>query len=112
LPSQLFISSLGRCAKPPQTQTGTLTKPERMEAMHEIFLPISAIEAMLNDPIMKELLGDYAWPRRILSEVSIDVSRTSELDWVVAGLNCKNDADILPVCIHTFLMDWKPEVKK
>jgi hypothetical protein len=76
--------------------------------MPEIFLPLAAIEAMLKDQRLM-LVVDADNPRQMLKTLA-DLHDVP--DWVIAGLNCKNDADILPVCVWTFLLDWKPEVKK
>ena len=67
----------------------------------ETVLHLEAVRAATEDPIMARLLYT-ATPRELLAAVS------NPPDWVLAGLNCANDADILPVALHTFLMDWRP----
>jgi hypothetical protein len=73
--------------------------------MPEIFLPLAAIEALCND----ELLGPLMLIKNLRQVLQVVSEHPPFPDWVVAGLNCKNDADILPMCIHTFLLDWRPK---
>lgn len=77
--------------------------------MDKTVLPLAAVEAMCQDPQMKLLLLSFS-KRHALMEIQNQMSEYP--DWVKAGMECKNDTDILAVCIHTFLMDWKPEETK
>jgi hypothetical protein len=69
-------------------------------------LPLAAVEAMLQEPIIQILFCKLAYRHQYLASI------INPPDWVIAGLNCHDDADILPMCIHVFLMDWKPEAEK
>jgi hypothetical protein len=63
---------------------------------------------MLEDDDIRWLRNDPS--RAVINSINNNVARCGiSPDWVIAGLNCTDDKDILPVCIHTYLMDWRPE---
>ena len=73
--------------------------------MPETCLPLAAIEAKNKNLLMRALINSL-YPRRLLE---MAYKGGNDADWICAGLNCTNDADILNICEHTFLMDWRPE---
>jgi hypothetical protein len=71
--------------------------------MGKINLPMAAVKAMCQDIDMEGLLlSDY--PLKYILE-----NCTSTADWAIAARNCQNEEDVLPIAIHTFLMDWREE---
>ena len=74
--------------------------------MDEPVLSMEAVKAMCKEvPFNKTF-------RRIFLNSLVETRRmTNKIvpDWMIAGLNCTDGEEILPVCIHTFLMDWRPE---
>ena len=74
--------------------------------MNETVLDLTAVEAMLKDPLMHALIVSDS-PRRFMNTVERNVLPLS--DWLVAAVNCVDDADILPVAMHTYLLDWRKE---
>jgi hypothetical protein len=57
---------------------------------------------MLANEVINRLLYSFT-PRKLLGEIE------NPPDWVLAGLNCTDDSEIIATCIHTFLIDWRPE---
>ena len=75
--------------------------------MSETVLPLAAVEAMCNDGRILWLMRTNE-PRISIRSIAHEEPDGSSPDWIAAALNCTDDAEILPMAIHTFLMDWKP----
>lgn len=67
-------------------------------------LPLAAVEAMCKSYAMQSLMATRN-PRDTLS----NYAKWHKIppDWMIAGLNCQKDEDILPICIHSYLMSWE-----
>lgn len=81
-----------------------------------VSLPLEAVEAMLENDVIAALFDRSADPeaQRNYLDRLVDGwhnAGKSVPDWIWAAVNCAPDYIILPVAIHTFLMDWKPEAK-
>lgn len=72
-------------------------------------IPLAAVEAMCKSSLTA-LFNPMANKREMIETISKYAFIGKSLpDWVIAGLNCTKDEDILPICIHSYLMDWRPE---
>jgi hypothetical protein len=76
--------------------------------MAKTTLPLAAVEAMCQDWRMSRLMAVIRPTGTILGIID-EMNEGSEKvpDWILAGANCKDPDDILPMCIHTFLLDWE-----
>ena len=77
--------------------------PIGTEEEYQVSLPLAAVEAMCKEKIFQEL---FIFDNRRLT-LKLHMGEYPP-DWMIAGLNCKKDEDILPICIHSYLMDWRP----
>jgi hypothetical protein len=66
-------------------------------------LNYNAVKALVREPYFWGLINTDN-RRKFLSPLPGE----NPPDWIIAGLNCTNDADILPMCIWVFLTDWEP----
>lgn len=75
-----------------------------------VSVPLAAVEAMCKDAILSILMLARN-PRYLLQHANYIFAERGEAtpDWVIAGLNCQKDEDILPICIQSYLNDWRPE---
>ena len=76
----------------------------------EIVLPMKAVYDMVNDPVIRHLM-QYPYDRHEYLKFMemLTVNEGTLPDYVEAGLNCKKESDILPICISVYLSDWRPE---
>ena len=80
--------------------------PIGTEKEYQVSLPLAAVEALCNERFFGALAGVIN--KRAVLESALRICGENPPDWVIAGLNCAKDEDILPICIHSFLMDWRP----
>jgi hypothetical protein len=74
----------------------------------EMDVPLRAVEDMCAELDLEILV---ICPQDYLSRMAGRLSKTKKQipDWAIAGMNCKNERDILPICIQVYLSDWRPE---
>jgi hypothetical protein len=73
-------------------------------------IPLEAVQAYWKSPLMRALKNSIN-PRHFLQEMKETYIFTAPPEWIEAALGCAEDKDILPMAIHTFLMDWEaPQV--
>ena len=70
-------------------------------------LDIKAVEAMLKDIKMQRLLQTVA-ENAGFNWLWI-AGTENRPDWIVSAMNCNNYDNVLPVAMHTFLLDWKSQ---
>jgi hypothetical protein len=75
-------------------------------AEQQTVLPLAAVEAMLKDQDMKLIMLPV---NRLRIAQRLVNAATNPPDWLQAAASCHNDDDVLPVAMHTYLMDWRPE---
>jgi hypothetical protein len=73
---------------------------------YEPSLHVEAVRAMLKDLYMDAVMKSTD-PRKMLVSVMQDFDYPP--DWMVTGLACQKDEDILPYAIQSYLLDWRPE---
>jgi hypothetical protein len=74
--------------------------------MEKVVLPLQAVEEMLDDIYLMGVV-DSVNPRDFMNKYKEQFETVP--DWVIAGLNCQDENDIPAICMHTFLMDWRPK---
>lgn len=75
-------------------------------------IPLAAVEAMYKDKYMRRLVSYVGDWRGAIEELFHELWTSANImipDWIFAARNCQDDDMILPIAIHTFLLDWKPQ---
>lgn len=74
-------------------------------------VPLQAVMDMYNDSIWKALQTKID-PRGFLEWVAGNYAEAGEPvpDWIMAGINCMSERDVLPVCTQVYLADWMPKM--
>ena len=80
--------------------------PPSQDEPFETRLRLEAVEAMCNEIDLEEMARDPRGYVRYLAESPW--FKKPWPDWFIAAMNCNDNNMILPVAIHTFLMDWMP----
>ena len=66
---------------------------------NKIVLPLKAVEDMCAEMDLELMVGA---PRTYLEALP-----EPKPDWAIAGLNCTDDREILPVAMQVYLSDWE-----
>lgn len=77
------------------------------EPLYHTSVPLAAVEAMVN--LFRLDYGDFEdW----IYEKADEYDRQAETypEWLIAALNCEHYPNMsMPLALHTFLMNWRPE---
>ena len=70
-------------------------------------LPLQAVDDLLSNNVIRNLLKNPVCMHRVYLLSMQEYLGVGCPDYILAGLNCKNDDEIMSMSIHTYLMDWE-----